>query len=238
MSAPAQVTEAHRALVKSCMNIQHPAVFNSAAQLIADSEAKAVEQANAQVESLLSAAKNAIPASEHPAEPTVENWAWQMRNLGEDRRLVYAERDQLRAEVERLGRATTNGQVNWMQESERQQARAERAEAELKSEQDNSVLAEAELAESRNAEMLARVQLGNERARLDELISVNATGAARLAHATAQLAAEREKVRVLRAELTNIAAAKPAHWGDEMDQFMPWAQSRARHTLAATEDTP
>jgi len=51
-----------------------------------------------------------------------------------------------------------------------------------------------------------------------------------------ELAREREKVRVLRAELTNIAAAKPAHWGDEMDQFMPWAQSRARHTLAATEE--
>lgn len=53
-----------------------------------------------------------------------------------------------------------------------------------------------------------------------------------------ELAAEREKVRVLRAELTNIAAANPAHWGDEMDQFMPWAQNRARHTLIATEDTP
>jgi hypothetical protein len=97
---------------------------------------------------------------------------------------------------------------------------------------------ERELHESRNAERLARVQLGNERARLDDLISVNATGAARLAHATAQLKAEREKVRVLRAELTNIAAANPAHWGDEMDQFMPWAQNRARHTLAATEDIP
>ena len=56
---------------------------------------------------------------------------------------------------------------------------------------------ERELHESRNAERLARVQLGNERARLDELISVNATGAARLAHATAQLAAEREKVQRL-----------------------------------------
>jgi len=57
---------------------------------------------------------------------------------------------------------------------------------------------ERELHESRNAERLARVQLGNERARLDDLLSVNATGAARLAHASAQLAAEREKVRVLR----------------------------------------
>ncbi len=69
---------------------------------------------------------------------------------------------------------------------------------------------ERELHESRNAERLARVQLGN----------------------------EREKVRVLRAELTNIAAANPAHWGDEMDQFVPWAQNRARHTLIATEGAP
>jgi hypothetical protein len=41
---------------------------------------------------------------------------------------------ELRAEVQRLGRATTNGQVNWMQESERQQARAVKAEAELAAE--------------------------------------------------------------------------------------------------------
>ena len=57
---------------------------------------------------------------------------------------------------------------------------------------------ERELHESRNAERLARVQLGNERARLDDLISINATGAARLAHAAVQLKAEREKVRALR----------------------------------------
>ena len=44
---------------------------------------------------------------------------------------LIKQRDQLRSEVERLGRATTNGQVNWMQESDRQNARAERAEASL-----------------------------------------------------------------------------------------------------------
>jgi len=60
----------------------------------------------------------------------------------------------------------------------------------------------------------------------------------RCVEANKRVAVEREKVRTLRAELTNIAAANPAHWGDEMDQFVPWAQNRARHTLAATEDTP
>ena len=91
---------------------------------------------------------------------------------------------------------------------------------------------ERELHESRNAERLARVQLGNEREKVQRLVEINEFVG------SAQLKAEREKVRVLRAELTNIAAAKPAHWGDEMDQFMPWAQNRARHTLAATEDIP
>ena len=42
---------------------------------------------------------------------------------------------------------------------------------------------------------------------------------------------ERENNR-LRAELENIANAKPHTWGEESDQFQAWAQSRARHTLA------
>ncbi len=95
---------------------------------------------------------------------------------------------------------------------------------------------ERELHESRNAERLARVQLGNERARLDDLISVNATGAARLAHATAQLATEREKVRALRLACERIVEqwdknhdAAPFHAGNVM-------YSRASAALAATED--
>jgi len=97
---------------------------------------------------------------------------------------------------------------------------------------------ERELHESRNAERLARVQLGNERARLDELICINATGAARLAHAKVQLAAEREKVRVLREACERIVEqwdknhdAAPFHAGNVM-------YSRASAALAATEDTP
>ena len=88
---------------------------------------------------------------------------------------------------------------------------------------------ERELHESRNAERLARVQLGNERAWLDDLLCINATGAARLAHATAQLAAEREKVRVLREALDEAQSCG----GLTGSIFM-----QARAALAATEETP
>jgi hypothetical protein len=95
---------------------------------------------------------------------------------------------------------------------------------------------ERELHESRNAERLARVQLGNERARLDDLLSINSTGAARLAHATAQLKAERQKVRTLRLACERIVEqwdknhdAAPFHAGNVM-------YSRASAALAATED--
>ena len=126
MSAP--VTEAHRQAAVSIFELamkssHHGAPFREpCAQLIANSEAKAVEQANAHAESLLSAAKNAIPASEHPAEPTVQNWAWQIRNLGDDRRLVYAERDRLRQQVANLTHSN---------DSHRQTAEAELAAAKL-----------------------------------------------------------------------------------------------------------
>ena len=95
---------------------------------------------------------------------------------------------------------------------------------------------ERELDESRNAERLARVQLGNERARLDDLVSINATGAARLAHATAQLAAEREKVQALRLACELIVEqwdknhdSAPFHAGNVM---YCWASA----ALATTED--
>jgi len=73
---------------------------------------------------------------------------------------------------------------------------------------------------------------------LADLISVNATGAARLAHATAQLAAEREKVQALRLACERIVEqwdknhdAAPFHAGNVM-------YSRASAALAATEDAP
>ena len=95
---------------------------------------------------------------------------------------------------------------------------------------------ERELHESRNAERLARVQLGNERAWLDDLLCINATGAARLAHATAQLKAERDKVRALRLACERIVN----QWDADHDTNPIGAgglmYSRASFALAATED--
>lgn len=47
---------------------------------------------------LVAAAKSAIPDSEHPADPTPDNWAWQIRVLGEDRRAAYRQREEARNE--------------------------------------------------------------------------------------------------------------------------------------------
>jgi hypothetical protein len=95
---------------------------------------------------------------------------------------------------------------------------------------------ERELHESRNAERLARVQLGNERARLDDLVSINATGAARLAHAAAQLAAEREKVRALRLACERIVAEWDSAYDANPIGAGGWMYSLASKALAATED--
>ena len=94
---------------------------------------------------------------------------------------------------------------------------------------------ERELHESRNAERLARVQLGNERARLDDLLSINATGAARLAHATAQLKAERQKVQALRLACERL---RDCDWVISLPDRMDAVRDIARTALAATEDTP
>jgi hypothetical protein len=91
---------------------------------------------------------------------------------------------------------------------------------------------ERELHESRNAERLARVQLGNERARLDDLVSINATGAARLAHAAEQLAAEREKVRALRLACERL---RDCDWVISLPDRMDAVRDIARAALAATE---
>jgi hypothetical protein len=104
MSAP--ITEAHRKLRETLEIRWMRATELEIEQLVAESEAAAVQTAMIR----------------------------EYGNLCATNESLAKERDQLRAEMERLGRATTNGQVNWMQESERQQARAERAEAELASE--------------------------------------------------------------------------------------------------------
>ena len=95
---------------------------------------------------------------------------------------------------------------------------------------------ERELHESRNAERLARVQLGNERARLDDLLSINSTGAARLAHAKVKLTAEREKVRALRLACERIVE----QWDTDHDTNPIGAGGRmytlASKVLGSTED--
>jgi hypothetical protein len=71
---------------------------------------------------------------------------------------------------------------------------------------------------------------------LAELLAVNATGAARLAHATAQLKAEREKVRTLRLTCERIVE----QWDADHDTNPIGAgglmYTRASFALAATED--
>jgi hypothetical protein len=70
-----------------------------------------------------------------------------------------------------------------------------------------------------------------------ELLAVNATGAARLAHATAQVAAEREKVKALRLACERIVD----QWDKDHDANPIGAGGRmyswASAALAATEDT-
>jgi hypothetical protein len=43
---------------------------------------------------LIEAAKSAIPEAEHPTSGSADDWAWQIRNLGEDRRAAYRARDE------------------------------------------------------------------------------------------------------------------------------------------------
>jgi hypothetical protein len=104
----------------------------------------------------------------------------------------------------------------------------------------------------------AEAELAAERARLADLISVNATGAARLAHAKVQLKAEREKVQrlveinefvgsvQLKAEREKVRALRLAcerivnQWDADHDTNPIGAgglmYSRASFALAATED--
>lgn len=56
---------------------------------------KELQRVTTERDALIDAAKLAIPASEHPLEKTTSNWAWQIRNLGDDRRAIYAQRDAL-----------------------------------------------------------------------------------------------------------------------------------------------
>lgn len=56
-----------------------------------------LRKAKAERDELLAAAAVAIPEAEHPKDPTVHNWAWQVRTLGEDRRAVYKHKSEIEA---------------------------------------------------------------------------------------------------------------------------------------------
>ena len=60
--------------------------------------------ARRQVDDLIEAARVAIPAGEHPKEETPHNWAWQVRELGADRRAAYAELAIAREQIKVLER--------------------------------------------------------------------------------------------------------------------------------------
>jgi hypothetical protein len=86
---------------------------------------------------------------------------------------------------------------------------------------------ERELHESRNAERLARVQLGNEREKVQRLVEINEFVG------SAQLKAEREKVRALRLACERL---RDCDWVISLPDRMDAVRDIARAALAATED--
>jgi len=156
MSAP--ITQAHYDLRRQVL-FYAP---DDGAQLIADSEARAVAQWSGGLDQSLPDLYEAAKAERDQLRDLLTEWKVSAHIKGEAIDSLLAECDRLRAEVERLGRATTNGQVNWMQESERQQARADRAEAEIK---DRAAMMR-DVMRERDA---AETELAAERARLDWL---------------------------------------------------------------------
>jgi hypothetical protein len=136
MSAP--ITEAHRRL--ACEVLMEHSVSGAAtkdgviaaAQLIADSEVTAVQIAMLREYGNLCAINEGLAKECDQLRAEVEHFKFLHQCESDSSVEAFARARRAEAEVERLGRATTKGQVNWMQESERQQARAERAEAELK----------------------------------------------------------------------------------------------------------
>lgn len=76
---------------------------------------------------LLAAAKEAIPESEHPADPTiVHDWAWQIKVLGEDRRAIYKQKAEAEARAVAKGhdyetrmRAIEESAVGYLERAEK-----------------------------------------------------------------------------------------------------------------------
>lgn len=130
------------------------AMANEVMELRAENARQAEEIARlaSERDALIDAAKDAIPESEHPAEPTPHYWSWQIRQLGEDRRSAYRlwnekkrESDIFRDEIEEQKTVLIH-----------QRERAEKAEAE-------SARLRAELSEVRSELTRTSVKLEDHR---------------------------------------------------------------------------
>jgi hypothetical protein len=159
-SAP--ITDAHRNLVQTIWAGLHSQsmTFTPCARLVADSEARAVAEwqnsahiKGEAIDSLLAECDRLRAERDECARNAVEQM--NARHAADDRAAEFkAERDAARSEAElAAAKLLLNEETDCAEAVEaaivRQYARAERAEAELKSEQDNSVFAEAELAAER-----------------------------------------------------------------------------------------
>lgn len=67
-----------------------------------ETDADKIRRLESERNQLITAAENAIPMAEWPAEKTVDNWAWQIRNLGDDRRCCYRQKHALNLEVKAI----------------------------------------------------------------------------------------------------------------------------------------
>ena len=165
MSAPAQVTEAHLELAKTALFSRDKAgrllTAPMAAQLIANSEARTIAAAVAPLEARIKSDEELFHDIRMKLTASCGD-PYKLHDEALD--AIIAERDQLRAEVERLKRDYDYDHKCLYEVRERCELwkqRAERAEAELKAEQDNSAINEIELRVSRAIVSKIWVQLGS-----------------------------------------------------------------------------
>ncbi len=168
MSAPAQVTEAHRELLHQLlMNVEH-GYLKEAAQFIADSEARAVEASAIRADCLQREVDRWTKwNTEQPWLAEIRGYSQQVASLTSERDQLraarnsdceahYVERDQLRADVEQ-----------WELAFQEQFAQAESAEREVERLRSETARIGKNGAEEYIRAERAEAELATERARLD-----------------------------------------------------------------------